>query len=251
MLFALLLCAFADGDPNYHALHEGVPAETLRTENVELKRDKGAITLKNGQLSFVKAAADRPVIAVFSGDGVFRLTPATTIEANYLTKVTGKPELEEAFNSAVFFFTDTTYTEVKSQASAMAQDPRAPQILKNLRDKLKLTGNVEVDVLGELYNPKRGPSFRAFLHGKKNSDLRFFVVPSGAVPEIQAPEETALINADSEKGGIWYLSHLATEWAQNTANSSEDKRDILATHYKISTDVAKGGALSATTEMDF
>jgi hypothetical protein len=56
MLFALLLCALADGDLNYRALHEGAPTETLRTENVELRRDKGSITLKNGQLSFVKAS---------------------------------------------------------------------------------------------------------------------------------------------------------------------------------------------------
>jgi hypothetical protein len=251
MLFALLVCALADGDPNYKALHEGAPTQTLRTENVELRRDKASLTLKNGQLSFVKASEDRPVIAVFTGEGIFRLQPATPMEGQYLAKVTGKPEVEEAFDSAVFFFTDGTYTEVKNQASVMAPDPRAPQVLKSLRDKLKTTGNVEVDVLGELYNPKRGQSFRAFLHGKKNSDLRFFVVPSGTLPEIQAPEETALINADSDKGGIWYLSHLETEWAHGTANSSEDKRDVAATHYKINTDVAKGGALSGTTGMDF
>lgn len=252
MLFALLLCALADGDPNYRALHEGAPAETLRTENVELKRDAGSITLKDGQLSFVKVSLDRPVIAVFTGEGVFHLKPAIPMEANYLAKVTGKPEVEEAFDSAVLFFTDDTYKEVKSQASVIAPDPRAAQVLKNLRDKLKTGGGgVEADVLGELYNPQRGPSFRAFLHGKKNSDLRFFVVPSGAVPEIQAPEETALINADSEKGGIWYLSHLETEWAKNTASSSEDKREVSATHYNINTDVAKGGALAATTEMEF
>ncbi len=73
MLFALLLCALSDWEPNYRALHDGVPTEVLRTENVELRRDKGSVTLKNGQLGFIKAALDRPVIAVFTGEGVFRL----------------------------------------------------------------------------------------------------------------------------------------------------------------------------------
>jgi hypothetical protein len=242
MLFALLLCALADWEPNYRALHDGVPTDALRTENVELRRDKGSVTLKNGQLGFIKAASDRPVIAVFTGEGVFRLKPTVAIEANYLAKVTGKPEVEEAFDSAVFFFTDQTYAEVKSQASAMPPDPRAAQVLKTLRDKVR----IEAEVLAELLNPKRGPSFRAYIHGKKNSDLRFLMIPSGALPDI-SPEEIALMNVDSEKGGIWYLSHLDGE----PANSAEDKRDIRATHYNINTDVDKSGALQATTEMEF
>src|SRR5580700_1268627 len=172
MLFALLLCAFAD-DPNYSALREGVPTETLRTENVELRRDKGSVRLKNGQLSFVKADKDRPVIAVFSGEGVFRLTPAIPIEANYLAKVTGKSEIEEPFDSAVFYFTDGTYDEVKKQASATQPDPRALQELKTLREKLRRGPNVAAEVFAEIMNPKRGQSFRAYLHGKKYTDIRF------------------------------------------------------------------------------
>jgi hypothetical protein len=251
MLFALLLCALADGDPNYAALHEGAPTETLRTENVELRRDKGSLTLKNGQLSFVKADKDRPVIAVFTGDGVFRLQPAIPIEANYLSKVTGKSEIEESFDSAVFYFSDGTYDEVKKQASDMPLDPRAAQELKTLREKLKRGPNVAAELLAEVMNPKRGQSFRAYLHGKKYNDLRFMMVPSGALPEFQSPEEVAVMNIDNEKTAIWYLTHLASEWANNTANSAENKRDVLATHYKIETDVAKGGALTATTEMEF
>jgi hypothetical protein len=242
MLFALLLCALADGDPSYRTLREGVPTEALRTENVELRRDKGSLTFKSGQLAFVKTANDRPAIAVFTGEGVFRLKPTDPIETNYLTKVTGKPDVEEAFDSAVFYFTDGTYKEVKSQASAVDVDPRAAQVLKSLRDKVK----VEVYVLGELYNPKRAQSFRAYIHGKKYSDLHFLVVPAGALSDL-GPEEVALVNVDSEKGGIWHLSHLEGE----PRNSAEDKRDIQATYYNINTDVAKGGALTATTEMEF
>lgn len=92
MLFALPVCALADPEPNYHALHEGVPTEALRMENVELRRDKASLTLKNGQLSFVKAALDRPVIAVFTGEGIFRLKPANPIESAYMAKVLGKPD---------------------------------------------------------------------------------------------------------------------------------------------------------------
>jgi len=170
MLFALLLCALADQDPAYRVLREGAPTEALRTENVELKRDKGTLTLKAGQLAFVKSASNRPAIAVFTGEGVFRLQPAIPIEARYLTRVTGKPEFEEHFDSAVFYFSDSTYDEVKSQGSAMPIDPRAPQVLKNVREK----AHIEAELLGELYNPQRGPSFRAYLRGKKEQRPPFF-----------------------------------------------------------------------------
>ena len=245
--FFPLFFVLADLDPNYRALRDGLPTEILRTENVELRRDKASLTLKNGQLSFIKVAQERPAIAVFTGEGVFRLKPTIPIEATYLAKLTGKPEVEESFDSAVLYFTDSTYAEVKSQASPMAPDPHATQVLKNLRDKLRLEENVEAELLGEIYNSKRGPSFRAYLHGKKYSDLRFFMVPSGAVPQIQSPEEVALVNLDNEKSAIWYSAHLEGE----PINSAEDKRDIRATHYDINTDVAKGGALAANSEMDF
>jgi hypothetical protein len=258
-LLAIPIYAFAASDPNYRALRDGAPAEVLRTDNIELKRDVGIITLKTGQLAFLPPVLNRPAVAVFVGQGGFRLKPAIPIEEHYLTMVTGKPAFEEAFESAVFFFSDGTYDEVKKQGSTMPLDPHAADVLKSLRDKLRKDrtfgdiGNVEAELLGELYNPKRGASFRAYLHGKKYSDLRFFMVPSGALPAVQSPEETALINVDAggDKAGIWYLSHLATEWAKSTISSSEDKRDIGANHYRIDTTVGKGGDLEASTEMEF
>ena len=58
-------------DPNYRALRDGAPAEVLRTENVELKRDAGTIRLKTGQLAFLPPVLNRPAIAVFTGEGIF------------------------------------------------------------------------------------------------------------------------------------------------------------------------------------
>ena len=102
---------------------------------------------------------------------------AIPIEERHLALITGKPEVEEAFDSAVFFFSDGTYEEVKSQSSPKPLDPRAPGILKDLRDKLRKDrtfgdiGNVEAELLGELYNPKRAGSFRAYFHGKRNTAI--------------------------------------------------------------------------------
>ena len=71
----------------------------------------------------------------------------------------------------------------------------------------------------------------AYIHGKKHKDLRFFVRSrTGALPQIDSPEEVGLINfdPDSLEDGIWYLAHLRSEYASRTASSQEDRR-IFAT----------------------
>jgi hypothetical protein len=258
LLAGIAVCAWAQTDP-YRGLRDGAPSEAFLTENVELKRDVGTITLKNGQIVFLPEVLGHHAIGVFVGEGVFRMKPAVKIEEKHLTLVTGKPELEEAFDSAVIFFTDGTFEEVKGQAPARQADGRAAEVLKELRDKLRRErtagdiGNVEAEVLSELLNPKRGASFRVYMHGKHNPDLRFFTVPSGAMPREQSPEETALVNVDvgGNKGGIWYLSHLASEWEKQTASSGEDKRTVQANHFSIDTEVGHAGALSGTTDLEF
>jgi hypothetical protein len=142
--------------------------------------------------------------------------------------------------------------------------------------------NLEAELLGELYlasgkdsgkaemsgtDPQTGNlgsaglaarattdgSFRAFLHGKHYSDLRFFVVPRGAVPQIMSPEEVGLINLDpgNEHEGIWYLTHRASEWAANKADSGEDKRVVEAQHYRIETVIGKNTHLASVAEVQF
>jgi len=111
--------------------------------------------------------------------------------------------------------------------------------------------NVDADVLSAVYNPAHPEFFNAYLRGQKHKDLRFFMRNRvGAVPQLDSPEEVALINYDPEgmEDGIWYLAHLKSEYLNRTANSREDRR-LFATHrYKIETVIAKNGHLfSAAT----
>jgi hypothetical protein len=107
--------------------------------------------------------------------------------------------------------------------------------------------------LGSAGLAARATSFRAFLHGKHYSDLRFFVVPRGAVPQIMSPEEVGLINLDpgNEHEGIWYLTHRAAEWAANKADSGENKRVVEAQHYRIETVIGKNTHLASVADVQF
>ncbi len=239
-------------------------------DNVELHRDVGSITLKNGQITFLAPVADRVTRAVFSGEGRFQLKPTASIETNYLAKLTGKPEVDEAFDSAALYFTDRTYDEIRKQGRMAALDPRAAGVLQDFRRRLRRNSdnprgvvegsfsgenaiNLEAELLADRDDTSAGGSFRLFLHGKRDADLRFLVVLRGAMPMLPAPEEVALLNSDpgGDLDGIWYLSHREDEVRQKTASSSEDHRAVVAESYQIETTIAGNNQLTGKATIQF
>jgi hypothetical protein len=256
-------------DPNYRAMRDSELSESYEVANLMLKRDVGVFTLKQGSVSFLPPVQGRVAIGVFAGEGEFALKPVFDLEANYLKLVTDKDTVNESFERLVFCFTDATYDEIKKQGRPGSVDARAKDALRDYRNRVRrntetprsmlesmMTGedveNVEAKLLADLYNPKRPPSFNAYLFGRKHGDLRFYLRPYGAMPQLLSPEEVALINVDPQgkEEGVWYLSHLESEFRNNTASSEEDKRLIDAEHYKIETAIT-GEKLTASAELTF
>ena len=96
--------------------------------------------------------------------------------------------------------------------------------------------------------------FNAYLRGKKHHDLRFFVRNRvGALPQLDSPEEVALINYDPEgmDDGVWYLAHLNSEYSNRTASSREDRRLFATRRYKIETVIAKSKHLYSSATITF
>jgi hypothetical protein len=114
--------------------------------------------------------------------------------------------------------------------------------------------NVDADLLAAVYNAAHPEFFNAYLRGNKHKDLRFFLrTLVGALPQLDSPEEVALINYDPEgmDDGVWYLSHLKFEYTHHISSSSEDRR-LFATHrYKIETVIAKNGHLFSAATITF
>ena len=74
--------------------------------------------------------------------------------------------------------------------------------------------NVDADILAAVYNHSHPPFFNAYIRGRKRKDLRYFVrTRVGAMPQLDSPEEVALVDFDPEGlgDGVWYLSHLKPE----------------------------------------
>ncbi len=258
-----------NSEPNYRQVRDGGAMETYTVNNLVLQRDAGTITLRAGRVSFLPAVMGRVVRAVFVGDGQFTLTPAIALERGYLHLITEKDAVDEAFEKAVFCFTDQTYDEIKRQAQRGVDEPRAHDVLSDFYKRVRYRPerprsfveyllayegeNIDAEILRDVYNPSFPGFFSAYLIGRKYDDLRYSVRPRGALPQMLAPEEVALINLDPQgaKEGVLYLAHLAAEYKSGAASSDEDKRTIDVQHYRIETAIDNGEKLTAVADVKF
>lgn len=262
--------ALANSDPNYRELRDSAPNVAYNVENIELKRDVGTFTLRRGQIAFLPPVLDRVAEAVFVGEGRFQMTPAVPMEQQHLQGVIGTTSVDEEFTAATLLFTDDTFAEITKQSKTVGMNPAVMTALKDFRQRVRhqpehprsmteaLLGgedipNLDADLLAELYNPAQGGSFRAYISGKHFSDLRFLLIPGGAMPQLPSPEEIALIDFDplGERDGIWYLSHRREEWASNAVNSAENKRVVRAQSYAIETAIGKNAHLASSADVGF
>src|SRR5580698_9869623 len=114
ILAAQAVSPLVNTETNYHALRTAAPSDTYRVENIELKRDVATITLRTGEITFLPPVLGRVAMAVFSGEGRFQLKAEIPIEEAHLSKVLGRPDVDETFDSAMLCFTDDTLAEVQS-----------------------------------------------------------------------------------------------------------------------------------------
>jgi hypothetical protein len=256
-------------DANYRALREGKLAESFNTENIVLQRDVGTLTLKSGEISFLAPVLGRQAVAVFTGEGRFHLKPAQPTETARLRFTIGAPEIDEEFDAALLYFTDSTVEEVRGQAKSGPVSAKNEAELQKFRSQLRsrvetprsfmeyeMFGesipNLDAEVLAELYNPAHAGTFIALLHAHKHPQMRFLIRPQGAIPWM-GPEEVALINVDpgDEQDGIWYMSHTLEEVQAHKYSSSEEKHIVAPEHYDMDVHVGKNDHLAAKTGLRF
>jgi hypothetical protein len=264
--------AFANSDPVYRQLRDVGLGQTFRFDNFTLGWDAASFQFHKGTLTFVSPVNGVVTGAIFVGDGDFTLKPINLLDAHELKRRTGTPEVSEDFAEVIFRFTGEArlrffnglgeQTETPSDAAAVFH--RWKEKMRQRRDpavgftQYLLQGeamdNVDADLLAALYNPEHPPFFNAYLRGKKHKDLRFFVrARVGALPQMDSPEEVALINVDADAmdDGVWYLAHLKSEYLDHTADSREDRRLFATQSYKIETVIANNGHLFSTATINF
>jgi Peptidase family M1 domain/Carboxypeptidase regulatory-like domain len=264
--------AFANSDPVYRQLRDVGLGQTYRFDNFTLNWDAATFQFQKGTLTVLKPVDGVETGAIFIGEGHFTLKPMLPLDARELSRRTGAAEANEDWTEVVFRFTREAWSQfVPGLGEPMGTPAEASVVLGHWRERMRqrrerplgftqylLEGetidNVDADLLAGVYNPLHPEFFNAYIRGKKHKDLRFFVrTRVGALPQLDSPEEVALINCDPEgmDDGVWYLAHLKSEYLSHTANSGEDRRLFATRRYKIETVISKNEHLFGTAAITF
>ena len=264
--------AFANSDPVYRQLRDIGLGQSFRCENFTFELDTSTFQFQQGTLTLLAPVNGIVTGAIYIGTGHFNLKAITVVAAEELKRRSGALQFDEDFTDVVFRFTG----EEKSRFAACTKDPvetpvEAAAIFAHWKDRVRkrrevplgftdqlLHGedmdNVDADILAAVYNPHHPPFVNAYLRGTKHKDLRYFVRSRvGAVPQLDSPEEVALINYNpgGMDDGVWYLDHLKAEYVRRTASSSEDRRLFATRAYKIETIISKKDHLFSTATITF
>ena len=264
--------AYANSDSVYRQLRTVGLGDSFRFDDFTVKVDVATFHFEKGTLTFLSPVQGAVTGAVFVGEGHFSLKPATPLDLRELKRRIDSESAEEDFTEVIFRFSqDARMGLLHGLKEKTATPAEAETAFKHWRDKVRqrrepaisfseslLQGesmdNVDADVLAAIYNRAHPIFVNAYIHGKKHKDLRFFVrARVGALPQLDSPEEVALINLGSEgmEEGLWYLAHLENEYARGTASSLEDRRLFATRKYKIETVIAKNGHLFSTATITF
>src|SRR5829696_2800191 len=223
--------------------------EYATVNNLNLKRDAGNFLLRSGEIYFLGAVDGKTTGAVFIGDGELKINPPVEAERKMLNFFIEAPQLTEQFTALVLFFTDETFNEIKSSASARIatagpQWAKARDLFREKETVLRtqLRYNMASRLLIDAYAPPRPGFFAAFIDGKTNSKLLYEVDPLG-IAQV-SPEQVMLLNYSDSNRGIWTAFHAEDEYKKGTALSSTDRRIFDLTKHEI--DVAlRGTRMSA------
>lgn len=258
------ISAFANSDPYYRQLRTLGLGESYQVNGFTITIDVATIQMQKGTITLLAPVNGVVTGAVFVGDGHLNLKPALSFDIHELNRRTGASEVNEDFTSIVFQFTANGRAQISSALGDRAESsPEVTNTLTHWREQMRqrrevplgftqsmLQGetmdNVDADALAAVYNEKHPAFFNAYIHGRKHKDLRFFMrTRVGAMPQLDSPEEVALINFDPDgmEDGVWYLAHLRSEYVHHTASSNEDRRLFATRGYKIETVISKNSHL--------
>jgi Peptidase family M1 domain len=237
----------ANADPIYQQVRRPTIGEAYSVSNVMLKRDAGTFNLNSGTLCFVQPINGRVTGAVFSGSGSFSMTPPTAQEKRSMSYLTRQPKIDEDFNELALRFGDNTYDELKN-APGMTKSSGgcARGVLDDAYNaqKKQLHSNISIRILQDVLSPNPGGYFTAFIKGKKyDSKLLYTIDPHG----VLAPEEVALMTYGDNKEGVWASFHLAPEYLNGTALSSQRNRWTKVEKQVIDARIEKNGRLAGKT----
>jgi hypothetical protein len=204
---------FANADPTYRSLRDLGLGKTFHFDNVSVPLDTATLQFQKGTMTFLAPVDGIVTGAIFIGEGHLSLKPVTVLDAQELKRRVGSSEVDEDFTEIVLRFTGDEHLKFFRGVGAEVDTPaEAGAVFGHWKDRMRkrreealghteflLHGesmdNVDADLLAAVYNSAHPSFLNAYIRGKKHKDLRFFIrTRVGALPQLDSPEEVALIN---------------------------------------------------------
>jgi len=264
--------AYANSDSFYQQLREIALGKTYRCDDFTMPLDVATFVFKSGTMTFLAPVNGVETGAVFVGQGHFTLKPAIRLDTQELLRRSGGETAEEDFTQVVFRFSGSLAAQFAKTRNNPVETPgQVEGILRDWKNKMRhrheepdgftqvilerdTMDNVDADVLAAVYNPKHPGFINAYMSGTPHKDLRYFIrARVGALPQMDSPEEVALINCNGSgmDDGIWYSQHLYAELKAQTANSQEDRRLFATRRYVIETVIGKNAHFASQARITF
>jgi hypothetical protein len=265
--------AFANSDPVYRQLRDVGLGPSYFCENASWPIDVGKYVFKSGTLTFLAPVNGMQTGAIFVGEGHFTLKPLLPFDIEEMKRRSGGETAEEDFSEIVFRYSPNVSSAFTKICGSKQIDtpPQAAQVLQHWHNKLRhrhevpegftqailedaTIDNVDADMMAAVYNPKHPPFVNAYISGSPHKDLRYFIrARVGAIPQLDSPEEVALINCNGGgmDDGIWYMQHRFAELRDKTADSREDRRLFATKRYVIETTIGKNNHFFSRATITF
>jgi Peptidase family M1 domain len=243
-----------NADPIYHQLRNiTLAGDAFTVENIVLKRDAATFHLHSGTICFVPPVQGKVTGAVFVGDGSMSLEAPSAQERRSLSMLTKSNEFAEEFNHLVMRFTDSTYEEIRrdaSHSSGSCDSGLFRDSQNETRVSPVLKYNLDARILQDVLSSEPGGLFWAFIHGKRYDGKEIFMIDPHGARDVE-PEEVELMTNDENRFGIWVALHLGTEIMNGAALSSQKNGVIRIDHQQLDTTIERNATLTGKAATTF
>ena len=199
--------------------------------DLTIRRDVLTLALNRGAIAFLEPINGKVTGAVFIGSGEIVAIPPDPIEKQQMYKFTGTPILNEAFQSAVFRFTDNTYEEIRKEISQHAQEDVSADDVAQFDSWTSSTGDggtaLDLRLVADFLEPAPKPLFFVELKGDKTGSFNVGF-------DIRAAEEVAIFQVreigNTTVADVWGSFNQRSEARnpESTAHENKSPVDILA-----------------------
>ena len=150
--------------------------QVARVEGLRIERPNATFVLESGQLTLTEPILGRSAGAVFVGSGRFLFTPKDGVEQGQLERFFEARELDQELESVVFFFSDSTLTELQAALDFVpgtfgSADDEVRDVLELMLDADK--GYVDEAFARALLNQGEPELFDAHVEPRRGDRLRY------------------------------------------------------------------------------